>query len=113
LAAEAFARQVVFAPRAHKLIEREYPGLTGFVIGLLLNNMAASPRAALDDPAILRLIGQGVLRAPSLNVTKLKQLADLPAYKYKGTWGDEQMEVHLLTPAQAAACTKHPCFSSG
>jgi hypothetical protein len=111
LSAAALGSKVEWAPGAQHLIERKYPGLDGFVVGSLLLHMSTDPRAAFGDSRVLQLILDGVLRSPAVDLANVRRVLDLPAYNHRGTWGDEQVAVHFLTPAQAAPCEERPCFT--
>ena len=111
LSAAVRGSKVELAPGGQRLIERTYPGLDGFVVGSLFLHMSANPRPAFGDARVLRLILAGILRAPAVDIAKVRRLVDLPAYAHKGAWGDEQVAVYLLTPAQAAHCSTQPCFA--
>jgi hypothetical protein len=110
LSAATLGSKVELAPGGKHLIDSKYPGLDGFVVGSLLVHMSVDPRAAFGDARVLQLILDGVLRSPAVDLATVRRLLDLPAYMHKGTWGDEQVAVHFLTPAQAAQCVKRPCF---
>jgi hypothetical protein len=111
LAAEARGVKVELAPGGKTIIDREHPGLAGFIIGLLINNLSRDPLTALGDPSVLRLLQRGIVRSPVLDQTKIQRVLDLPAAPHKGAWGDEQVEVHILNPFEAALCARRPCFS--
>jgi hypothetical protein len=107
----AFGTKVQLAPGADQLIKREYPGLAGYVIGVLFANLAIDPRAAFGDPAVLHLVLRGIVQSPVIDPAKVRRLLSLPPYPYTGTYGDEQVAVHLLSPADALVCSRRPCFA--
>jgi hypothetical protein len=106
-----FGAKVELIPDADAVIKSEYPGLQGYVLGVLLANLSIEPRAALGDPEILRLIlKDDIVRSPVIDKDKVLRLLTLPEYPYEGTYFDEQVEVHLLTPAEARVCSLRPCY---
>ena len=110
LTAATLGARVELAPGAKALMDREYSGGERHAIDLYLVYLSSDPRVAFKDPAFLRLVSQGILRSPVVDQTEVRKLLDLPAYPYTGTWGDEQVAVYLLTPAQTLFCSTRPCF---
>jgi hypothetical protein len=111
LAAQVRGKKLVLAPAAKARIDHDYPGLAGYIIGLVVNHMAADPLTALGDPRILNLILDGIVRTPELDLSKVRQLLALPGAPDRGTYGDDQVEIHLLDPYEAAVCSLRPCFT--
>jgi hypothetical protein len=111
LSTEVAGSKVVLAAKADAVIRHEHSGLSAFVVGVVLANLAAAPRVAFGDPTILRLLLKGVLRSPIIDQSKVQRLLGLPAYGHIGTYFDEQVAVHLLTPAEARICARRPCYA--
>ncbi|HEY5011347.1 MAG TPA: hypothetical protein VIK61_01410 [Acidimicrobiia bacterium] len=98
LSAEARGVKVELAPGARALIDREYSGLPRYQLDQLLDGLPTDPLTAFEDPTFVKLVLAGILRSPVVNKSKLRELADLPTYRYRGTYGDEQVEVHVINP---------------
>jgi hypothetical protein len=110
LSAAALGAKVELAPGAKALIDREYSAAERHAINLHLVFLSSDPRVAFKDPVFLKLVSRGILRSPVLDQTEVRRLLDLPAYRYTGAWGDEQIAVYLLTSAQTEFCLTRPCF---
>ena len=90
--------KVELAPGASAFIGRKFSGISLYQIEVEFSNLPVDPRLALRDPAFLELVLKGSLRAPVLSQSKVRRLLDLPAYGYRGTNLDEQVEVRLVEP---------------
>jgi hypothetical protein len=112
LSAAALGVKIELAPGAVARIDRQFAGADRRDIGVRIAFLSKYPRDAFEDRLFLKLVSQGILRSPAVDVAKARRLLDLPSYRYLGTWGDEQVEVHFLSPAQAAACARQRCGSS-
>jgi hypothetical protein len=99
LSAEALGVKVEQAPGATALVDRLYPGLRRIYIDPLLALLPTDPRAALGQPAFLKLVLAGLLRSPALDEVEVRRLLDFPASG--NTIGrDEQVAVHIVAPDQ-------------
>ena len=99
LSAQARAAPMRLAPGAIERMNHEYTGLRRFGVGILIDNLDSDPRAALADPAVVKLLTEGVVRTPVLDQAKLRRLLQIPPSRATFE-GEEQVEARLLDPDQ-------------
>jgi hypothetical protein len=110
LASEVKGKEIVLAPGAIERIDRAYPALEALALTRALGRMQTDPVAALASPTVQKLLRQGVVQSPTLDQGKLLQLALIPPYSRRGTYGNDQVDVHLLDAFYSAYCNKVTCF---
>ncbi len=99
LAADVRAGKIVLTPDARARIERRYAAAARTFVHDLLDGLSTDPRAVLEQPTVLALVVDGMISAPATDRATARRLLELPADQTT-IGGDEQLQVHLLTPAQ-------------
>jgi hypothetical protein len=112
LTAAAMGAKVELAPGANALIDRERSKSEQREIRLDLAFLPSDPRVAFEDTTFLKLVSKGMLRSPVVDQAKVRRLLALHPYSHRGTWGDEEVFVQLLTPAETELCLHRTCFRS-
>ena len=113
LSGEVLGQNIALSPNAQALIAHEVPAAERHLISIYLVSLSRAPRVAFLDPLFLKLVRDGLIRSPVIDQGAVHRLLDLPASRYLGAWGDEQVAVYLLNPAQTAYCQSHLCFHPG
>ena len=98
LASQALGQKVALAPDADARIGALYSGVARLHIDQLITGLPTDPLRSFEDPGFLNLVAMGILRSPLINRAEVQRLVLLPPYRYRGTYGDEQVQVHLLDP---------------
>lgn len=99
LAAAARGKDFSLEPGVERRVHGAFPGYPAAVIDQWFAQLPKGVDERLENPAFLRLVLDGVFRSPVFDPAKIRRLRDLPA-RQNVIQGDEQVEVHLLTPAE-------------
>jgi hypothetical protein len=98
LSRQALGRSVVLTPEETRFLDASKNSLSTLALKLSLFQLQTTPATSLRNPNVLRLVLDGAVRAPVLDRTEVQELLDFPRSSHRSTYGDEQVQVHLIEP---------------
>jgi hypothetical protein len=87
------------APDAHAIVTRDVTPSRRPLVEGLLSLYAKDPRGVVANSLFLKLVEDGLVRAPAFDVAKLQRLQVL-ATRNRRVQDDERLQIYLLTPQE-------------